>query len=293
MPGPRDYSSGTRAGLFALSRGTCYFPGCVEPAVKMLEGAPEIFVQIAHIRGAKPGSARYDETMSDAERADFSNVILLCTGHHNIVDKRNPDDYPRELLEDWKQDHERGTVIGGAPMTEDTLLSAMREIFVEMAPKRVLEVDLTAAIMTDEGPLGGGFEHVQVLREWNEHLRTKPILIGAVIRNIGLLSVSITEINLHFVTRRAQTQESTGEFTLQGRNDLPHLNAVLPARIQDGDALNWFWSSKTIVTVIAGAADSDVTFEGMYARVRLATGETVSSAVVTWAEVRDAGLIPD
>lgn len=84
MPGPRDYGTGTEKALFLLSQGTCYYLDCKEPAIKFVEGYPATNLQIAHIRGANPGSARYDERMTDAERAHFSNLVLMCKPHHDI-----------------------------------------------------------------------------------------------------------------------------------------------------------------------------------------------------------------
>jgi len=37
MSGVRDYSPGTRAALQTLSRGSCYWPGCGEPVVRLLD----------------------------------------------------------------------------------------------------------------------------------------------------------------------------------------------------------------------------------------------------------------
>ena len=41
----------------------------------------------AHIKGDKPGSARYDSDQSDIERNSYSNLILLCPTCHTIIDK--------------------------------------------------------------------------------------------------------------------------------------------------------------------------------------------------------------
>ena len=38
--GPRDYTSGTRAALAALSNGTCYYPGCTTPILTFIDGEP-------------------------------------------------------------------------------------------------------------------------------------------------------------------------------------------------------------------------------------------------------------
>jgi hypothetical protein len=90
VPGPRDYSAGTRAALFALAQGTCCFQDCAEPVVRTVEGYVAVNVQIAHIHGAHPGSPRYDPTMSDPDRASFDNLLLLCKPHHDLTDVLAP-----------------------------------------------------------------------------------------------------------------------------------------------------------------------------------------------------------
>ncbi len=67
-PGPRDYLVGTERALYAFARTTCYFPGCKTPVIVFVEGEPVSNAQIAHIRGANPGSPRYDPAMTDDER---------------------------------------------------------------------------------------------------------------------------------------------------------------------------------------------------------------------------------
>lgn len=45
-----------------------------------------IIGEICHIEGEKPGSARYNDMMSNKQRNDFDNLILLCRNHHKEVD---------------------------------------------------------------------------------------------------------------------------------------------------------------------------------------------------------------
>jgi hypothetical protein len=62
--------------------------------------------EAAHIFGANPGSARYDEGMSSAARSEITNAIWLCGNCHKLVD----DDalkYPAGLLFEWQKEHER------------------------------------------------------------------------------------------------------------------------------------------------------------------------------------------
>jgi hypothetical protein len=142
MTDSRAYSAGTRAGLFALGSGTCYYPNCERPAVEMVGSEPEIAVQIAHIHGASPGSARYDAGMTDSERASFSNLILLCTPHHNVVDRRHPEDYPAEVLRAWKTAHEGAAGVPPLPITEGTLLHAIRDAVEHTKPRREVTIEL-------------------------------------------------------------------------------------------------------------------------------------------------------
>ena len=129
-PGPRDYTQGTERALYTFSAATCYFTGCQTRVIVFVDGEPVSNVEIAHIRGAVPGSPRYDSTMNDDERRSFANLILLCTPHHKIVDRLHPDDYPVAVLANWKAQHERDAGIDGSvlsPLTEDRLLDLIEK----------------------------------------------------------------------------------------------------------------------------------------------------------------------
>jgi len=96
--------------LFALSRNVCAFQslddqrGCevqlARPDWPCTQG------EVAHIRGVRPGSARYDIAMSDPERAAFENLRVLCPTHHPFVDEIERDRYTVEVLTAMKDRHE-------------------------------------------------------------------------------------------------------------------------------------------------------------------------------------------
>lgn len=71
--------------LYAYSGTKCYFPDCKEPVV-FVKGEPISNVAMAHIRGAKRGSARYDPSMTNHQRRSFPNLLLMCKPHHDVVD---------------------------------------------------------------------------------------------------------------------------------------------------------------------------------------------------------------
>lgn len=106
MPRPRDYTKGTDMALAALSGALCYWPGCPEPVVREVEGEMFFIGQRAHIHAAFRGGARHDESMSVDDKREFANLILLCKPHHEIVDIRQPERYPAEILLRWKNQRE-------------------------------------------------------------------------------------------------------------------------------------------------------------------------------------------
>ncbi len=65
--------------------------------------------QIAHIKGEREGAARYDPEMTDQERNNEKNLLLLCYDHHKLIDDK-PDLYPVEFLTNLKYEHEKWIV---------------------------------------------------------------------------------------------------------------------------------------------------------------------------------------
>ncbi|WP_433367974.1 hypothetical protein [Streptosporangium sp. CA-115845] len=106
MPGPRDYTQGTKSALAHLSGGLCYYPGCPEPVLREDEGKYYIIGFISHIRAAYPNGPRFDNTMDDDDRRDIKNLIFLCEPHHLRIDKERPQDYSVETLHRWKEQRE-------------------------------------------------------------------------------------------------------------------------------------------------------------------------------------------
>jgi hypothetical protein len=93
--------------------------------------------------------------MSDKERADWANLILLCTPHHTMVDTIKPQDYPIEVLEQWKSEREKGSTAALSTLsdvTEDRLqeliANSMQEATRELkaAISRIALIDPDAAM---------------------------------------------------------------------------------------------------------------------------------------------------
>jgi hypothetical protein len=74
---------------------------CGQPLV---EGGT-IVGEVCHIKGEKPGAARYDPDQTDAERHAFENLICMCRKHHKIIDTEK-ENYSVERLLEMKRTHE-------------------------------------------------------------------------------------------------------------------------------------------------------------------------------------------
>lgn len=97
----RYYTDKTIKRLFALSGNECAFPSCSKQLVNE-ENALDS--NICHIEAASEGGERYNPEMTDKERADYPNLILLCPQHHAKTDDVTV--YTIETLQQMKKNHE-------------------------------------------------------------------------------------------------------------------------------------------------------------------------------------------
>ena len=88
--------------LYLASGNRCAFPQCDQP----LMGVDAVLVgEIAHIEGALADSARFNPKMSNEQRRNYDNLILVCRTHHATID-RNPEHWTVAKLKDLKRKHE-------------------------------------------------------------------------------------------------------------------------------------------------------------------------------------------
>lgn len=96
----------TRIILAFRSGGVCARPTCGKHLTYNATEDDDIYVgEAAHIRGEKPTAARYDASMTDAERDNISNLIYLCADCHTTIDKAELD-WPVATLDALKELHE-------------------------------------------------------------------------------------------------------------------------------------------------------------------------------------------
>jgi hypothetical protein len=86
--------------LFVHSGNRCAFPRCT---ATLIDGGT-VVGKVCHIKGAKPGSARYDAQQSAAKRHGFDNLILMCGRHHDVIDA-DEEAYTVDRLLKMKADH--------------------------------------------------------------------------------------------------------------------------------------------------------------------------------------------
>ncbi|WP_446210796.1 hypothetical protein [Micromonospora sp. IBSANI012] len=99
----------------------------------VLEVRPGVYrknAQVAHIYGVRPGAARYRSDLSADERDSFSNLLLLCLGHHEEIDGDGLR-YPPEVLRTWKVEHEG---------MDNSVLNRLRVLDAEALTKLLTEL---------------------------------------------------------------------------------------------------------------------------------------------------------
>lgn len=103
--------------LFALSGNRCAYSGCMR---SIISETGQVIAQIAHIKGVKPGTARFDENMSPNDRRHPDNLMILCYEHHKVTDDETV--YTVERMRKMKSAHENrygGIVTGLRSTVED------------------------------------------------------------------------------------------------------------------------------------------------------------------------------
>lgn len=286
--GPRAYGSGVEKALYRLSRGTCYFPDCRRRIIEVVEGEPMVAVDISHVCGANPGSARYDAAMTDQERRAFGNLILLCAPHHKLVDGRRRDEFPPDLLQRWKRDNEPPEgmeALASAGLTDEVLDAVMEQIVAQIGPKREVELELEPGLVmspTDVAAMGDMGAMGQIL-ELNPHVNEQPKVLIANARNTGTLPVSVEGVDLWVVI--GDSEHDSSAFTLMGRNDFGASNPRLPYRLEDGDAVRWLTRMETVRGIVEVARAAGLTVLGVRAVARLGTGERVESGLMVWMDL--------
>lgn len=88
--------------LYSKSGNQCAFPGCTHKIFDERTG--KRIAQVCHIEAALENGERFNPKLSNTERADESNLIILCWAHHQITN--NVEEYTVGKLQELKKQHE-------------------------------------------------------------------------------------------------------------------------------------------------------------------------------------------
>lgn len=133
----------TKLRLFAHSAGFCQRPDCTRPLFVDL-GDKQIHVaEMAHIFAATDHGPRANAELSQEERGQFENLILLCPTCHTTIDKA-PSVFSDAIVAEWKRRHSTilANIFGVATYGDraalraaiDPVLAENREIFEQYGP---------------------------------------------------------------------------------------------------------------------------------------------------------------
>jgi hypothetical protein len=113
--------------LLIKSGNRCAMPDCRKEII--VDGnardSASIVAEMAHIKGEKPNSARYDASMSDEARNEHSNLIFVCPSCHKKIDDQF-NTYTVEKLFEIKRTHENW-------ITDSTSQEVVNVTFAELS----------------------------------------------------------------------------------------------------------------------------------------------------------------
>ncbi|MBS6792334.1 HNH endonuclease [[Ruminococcus] lactaris] len=98
-------SENVKKALYMESAGYCENPNCNCSLLPLFEsGRISNIVELAHIIGQKIHGHRGFAELELSERDTLKNILTLCPTCHTLIDK-NEEEYPIELLYQWKEQH--------------------------------------------------------------------------------------------------------------------------------------------------------------------------------------------
>lgn len=109
VSGRDDFDKSVIEALAKRSSYICSNPHCRNHTLAPSKEDPNKAIYIgkaAHITAASEGGPRFNPDISSDERKSIENGIFLCSNCADMIDKNNGADFPAEVLEKWKTDHE-------------------------------------------------------------------------------------------------------------------------------------------------------------------------------------------
>ncbi|HEY6339019.1 MAG TPA: HNH endonuclease [Candidatus Sulfotelmatobacter sp.] len=147
-----DFSTPTGQTIAFRASVICSNPECSTLTTGPSEAHGDLALKLgeaAHISAARPGQARYNPAMTDAERSAAENGIWLCASCHTLIDKNGGADFPVALLQEWKRKHEE--FVRSLLLTHRSPLPVLRRFTEEgqIAQDAVDELEQHGALFVD------------------------------------------------------------------------------------------------------------------------------------------------
>lgn len=251
ISGPKSPRVSTIKRLFAASGNQCAFEGCFVPAHDA--SSDDVLLEICHIEGARPNSARYRESQPDEELHGFSNLMLLCGHHHNLVDSDEAA-FTVERLQGIKAAHEAD---GGKEGDDDATDDVVTRLLVNHVAITIHAED----VVVSQGQLGGQTAHTIINREQQPWLLAQPVAhqLTVALQNFPSLTCKLRHVqgdpDSTGLARQLRSILEDASWVVAGA---AMLGANTPSGIQFGLALPENRSMpdqlKTLVSTLHGAA---------------------------------------
>jgi hypothetical protein len=130
--------------LFVHSGNECAFPNCTR---RLVNQKGQWLGEICHIESALPGGERFNPEMTNDARRAAPNLMLMCHDHH--VETDDALEFPVERMKEIKAEHEAAFADAPAPLADDALAAAVKEIvesdIVDRTDRVVLHLPQTLA----------------------------------------------------------------------------------------------------------------------------------------------------
>ncbi|MFI5591103.1 hypothetical protein ACIA5G_39050 [Amycolatopsis sp. NPDC051758] len=164
-----------------------------------------VTVEIAHIRSEKPRGPRHVPGYEPVH--EFENLLLLCLKHHKMVDD-NPDVFPIELLEEWKEIQVGQT---GTTLDEDVVAALLQQVSTLSETITALTGPTPARTATVQLLAGRGGNREAAMMPLDVYRRVtfedvpSIVYLGVEIRDHGLLRVRQAGLEFDFGGASAET----------------------------------------------------------------------------------------
>jgi hypothetical protein len=146
--------------LWLRAAGRCEFRGCNKRLwLDDLTKNPCNQANIAHIVSDSPDGPRGDIERSPKLAGDINNLMLLCLGHHNLIDSKNRvSEFPEDFLVKMKIDHEKRVELLTGLKEEMEIHTVVYRSDIGSASPQVDAYSISQALLPNYYPAGAPIE---------------------------------------------------------------------------------------------------------------------------------------